>query len=142
MGLVYRIGLGAAVDIWSDNWLPGIPSLKPRVRLPEVGLSRVAELSDGNDKRWNEDLIRQSFITIDAEEILKIKPSRTMDEDVLAWAPDKSGIYSVRYAYRLLKDEQLRLNTEKEGSSSTEGTWWKRLSCLKVPPKVRVVEGD
>jgi hypothetical protein len=107
-----------------------------------VGLSRVAELSDGNDKRWNEDLIRQSFITIDAEEILKIKPSRRMDEDVLAWAPDKSGIYSVRYAYRLLKDEQLRLNTEKEGSSSTEGTWWKRLSCLKVPPKVRVVEGD
>lgn len=139
-GLVYRIGLGSMVDIWNDNWLPGIQSLKPRVRLLGVELNKVEELLDGEQRVWKEDLVRQSFIGIDVEEILKIKPSQTMDEDVLAWAPERSGVYSVRSAYRLLKADQTRIVTEKEGSGDTSsgGTWWKRLAKLKVPPKVRI----
>jgi ribonuclease HI len=92
------------------------------------------------DRTWNEQLVRQVFIGIDADEVLKIKPSRTLEEDVLAWAPEKSGVFSVHWAYKLLKSEQSRRIAEKEGggATSTRGEWWKRLSKLKIPPKVRI----
>lgn len=35
-GIIKRIGLGDMIDIWNDNWIQGIPSLKPRVRLEEA----------------------------------------------------------------------------------------------------------
>jgi hypothetical protein len=37
----------------------------------------------------------------DIEVILKIKPSRRHDEDILAWQLEKSGVFSVRSAYKL-----------------------------------------
>jgi hypothetical protein len=123
-GLVYRIGSGEVVDIWNDNWLPGIQSLKPRVRLPGVEVNKMAELFEDNGRNWNEGLIRQAFIGIDADEIIKIKPSRTMDEDVLAWAPEKTGMYSVRSAYRMLKKEQTRLDAEKEKAGDSSLCWY------------------
>ncbi|GJN13364.1 hypothetical protein PR202_gb00058 [Eleusine coracana subsp. coracana] len=81
-GLIHRIGPGTSVNKWNDNWIPGIQSFKPRVRLPEAMVNRVDELFDGGDTSWNEQLVRQAFIEIDADEILKIRPSRTMEDDV------------------------------------------------------------
>lgn len=82
----------------------------------------------------------QSFIRIDAGEILIIRPSQTMPADVLAWAPERGGSYSVRSAYRILKEEQSRLLREKEGGVATleAGKWWIALKKHKVPPKVRI----
>ncbi|OEL33874.1 hypothetical protein BAE44_0005107, partial [Dichanthelium oligosanthes] len=39
-------------------------------------------------RQWNEQLIR-----MDADEILKMKPGNTMEEDILAWAFDKGGSF-------------------------------------------------
>jgi hypothetical protein len=140
MRLINRIGPGTLVNIWTDNSIPGIKSLKPRVRLPGVTIKTVDELFETGNRQWNEQLVRQSFIAIDAEEVLRVRPSRTMDSDVLAWAPEKTGVYSVRSAYQLLKSEQAQRIAEKEGggATSTGGVWWKRLSKLKIPPKVRI----
>jgi hypothetical protein len=55
---------------------------------------------------WNERLVRQSFTEIDAAEILKIRPGLRIEEDTLAWNYEKSGLYIVHSAYRLLKAEQ------------------------------------
>jgi hypothetical protein len=71
-----------------------------------VTVDKVDELFEGEERRWNEQLMRQSFIGIDADEILKIQPSRTLPEDVVAWSLERSCVYSVRSAYRLLKAEQ------------------------------------
>jgi hypothetical protein len=60
-------------------------------------------------------LVYQNFITLDAYEILKTQPIRTIEEDVVAWAYEKNGMYTVRSAYRLLKEEQSRCIWEKEG---------------------------
>lgn len=124
-GVVYRICSGAVVNIWFDNWIPTIQSMKPIVQLPGVVLSKVEDLFQGEMRDWNEVMIRQSFVKFDADEIMKIRPSRTMQEDVLAWAPEKSGWYSVRSAYRLLKTEQARQLAEKEGrgDASVDEKW-------------------
>jgi hypothetical protein len=80
-----------------------------------VTVDKVDELFEGEERRWNEQLMRQSFIGIDADEILKIQPSRTLPEDVVAWSLERSCVYSVRSAYRLLKAEQSEHAAMKEG---------------------------
>jgi hypothetical protein len=49
---------------------------------------------------------RNMFYPIDADVILKLKPSRRLEEDVLAWQPEKSGSFSVRSAYKLAVEIQ------------------------------------
>lgn len=139
-GVIKRIGSGSSVDIWKDNWIPGSSSMKPHVRLPGVSAQMVDDLLLPNVRRWNEQLIHDSFISMDAEEILKIPLSCTMEEDVVAWAFERSGAYSVRSAYRLLKKEESRRAEEKQGGGSTSNStyWWKVLQKLQVPPKARV----
>jgi hypothetical protein len=68
------------------------------------------------------------------------QPSRTMEEDILAWAHERSGCYSVHSAYRLLKKEETRRAQEKASRGGTSGgdQWWKALKKIEVPPKVRI----
>ena len=50
---------------------------------------------------WNEVLIHDVFLPIDANAILKI-PIRQQDDDRWAWELEKHGNYSVKSAYRKL----------------------------------------
>jgi hypothetical protein len=56
---------------------------------------------------WDEEIVHKTFMTLEAEEIMKIKPGVSLSHDVLAWAFEKNGLYSVRSAYRLLKEAQM-----------------------------------
>ena len=69
---------------------------------------------------WNTEEVYKSFLSLEAREVLKVKPSSFSETDVLAWAFEKHGVYSVRSAYSLLKQEQMEkaLNTTKEASGS------------------------
>lgn len=57
-------------------------------------VNTVDELFEDGTRRWNLDIVRQCFIGIDAEEVLKIQQSQTMEEDVEAWAHERSGRFS------------------------------------------------
>ena len=63
-----------------------------------------------------------------------------METDVLAWAFEKHGRYSVRSAYRLLKQDQMEKAMEKDREASGSGAYtaWPALWKLDVPPKIRV----
>jgi hypothetical protein len=49
----------------------------------------------GNDN-WKQNIIHTNFLPVDAELILKLKPSRQMTDDILAWQPEISGIFCLR----------------------------------------------
>lgn len=86
---------------------------------------------------WNEELIKQVFVNVDAHAILST-PVRGLGDDVWAWEPEGHGLYyTVRSAYRRLCDEQCRQLEEHWASSSGDITWT-RIWKLSVPPKVRV----
>ncbi|RLM58085.1 Alanyl-tRNA synthetase [Panicum miliaceum] len=142
MGVVKRVGPGNSINISEDNWIQGlIRSLKPRVRKPEAFALTVDELFLPGSRMWTEHLIRNSFIRLDAEEFLKIKPGNRLHEDVLAWAFERGGQYSVRSAYIFLKEEQqlkLASKSSEGASSSSCGVWWKVLWKMKIPPKIRI----
>jgi hypothetical protein len=61
--------------------------------------STVDDMFQGDTRSWDADLVRQSFINLDAKDIPKIQPSQTMDEDVVAWAHERSGIF--QYGQRI-----------------------------------------
>ena len=105
-------------------------------------MQRVHQLFIPGTRVWNEPLVQDTFSVFDAKEILKVKPGARLMEDLLAWAPEKSGSYSMRSCYRLLKWEQDKreANSDGESGASEETHWWKRLWKLKILPKVHLCE--
>jgi hypothetical protein len=64
-GLLKRIGDGTTVSVWTDNWIPGIISMRPPVQI-SVGddadvLNRVSDLIDSDSWTWKRDLVRKNF---------------------------------------------------------------------------------
>ena len=102
-------------------------------------MRRVAELLD-DVGRWNGNLLRCHFLPMDVAVIMKIKLWTIRGfEDVLAWAPDPTGVFTVRSAYRLALDE--RNHTSSCATSrAPDGTRavWEALWGCPAPSKVRV----
>jgi hypothetical protein len=138
-GLIYRVGNGNDIRVWRDNWIPRQTCLKVLSPRRNCRIRRVSELLD-DQMRWKEDLVRNTFQQIDADIILKIKPSRRQANDVLAWQPEKSGSFSVRSAYKLALNElpdQCSFPTTSAHPGGDDPCWpviWKSL----VPPKVKI----
>ena len=139
-GLIKRIGPGDTINRWSDNWIGGLRSMKPLVRQEGVNVEWVHELFEPGTRSWNEQLVHDSFTSHDAEEILKVRPGIRMQEDMIAWADERNGWYSVRSCYRRLKADQDQKESLAENAvgSSDNSLWWTTLWRLKVPPKVRI----
>jgi hypothetical protein len=92
------------------------------------------------DNQWDEQLIHSIFMASDADRILQIPLRRTNGEDGIAWAHDKSGIYSVRSAYRaMVAEKEQRVEVQRGGvstSAANDETKWKKLWKLDVQPRV------
>ena len=58
-------------------------------------------LIDEDSLCWKEDVLRHFFYHFDVEEILKIQIQQKAAEDMIAWHYEKTGLFSVRSAYRL-----------------------------------------
>ena len=84
---------------------------------------------------------QEKFIPPEAKAILNIPLRFGGGDDFLAWAHERSGIYSVKSVYRALLTRK-ELAALEEGTvtntSQTEEQMWKKLWKLKVLPKVRV----
>ena len=71
-------------------------TLKPLVRLQGARVERVHELFLTGTRMWNTEEVYKSFLSLEAREVLKVKLSSFSETDVLAWAFEKHGVYSVR----------------------------------------------
>jgi hypothetical protein len=95
-----------------------------------------SELLDGQGS-WKEALVRTIFLPIDADAILKIKPSKRLDADILAWQPEKNGIFTVRSACHLAFNASPEQCNFPATSVCPDGntSCWKRIWGAGVPPK-------
>ena len=104
-------------------------------------LEKVSDLIDTYTGKWKVDLIRRNFFAPDAAAILNIPLRAAGGEDLLAWALDKTGNYTVKSAYRTLTTRNEHAALEEGtimGTSSTNEQLWKALWSLKVVSKVQV----
>lgn len=117
-GIIWRVGNGKSICVWRDPWIPSDHSRRPISLRGNCWLKWVSDLID-QDGSWNITEINRCFLGIDAEIIPTICLSPHLEEDFLAWHPDKTGRFSVRSAYSLACK---LANTEDSSSSSVVGT--------------------
>ena len=106
-GLIWRVGDGTQIDIWSDPWIPDGITRRPITPRGHTLLRRVSELIDPVSGDWDRALIRSVFWEEDVARILCIPIKQGM-EDLLAWHYDKKGVFSVKSAYHVLDDGRTR----------------------------------
>jgi hypothetical protein len=69
-GLIWRIGDGTSVNIWSDPWLARDDALKTITPRGQCVYTMVNELINPLTGQWDEQLVRDNFMEIDADGIL------------------------------------------------------------------------
>ncbi|KAA3482737.1 reverse transcriptase [Gossypium australe] len=84
-GMDWRIGDGKNVSIWNDKWIPGNEMLNSQNSDINSNLEKVADLFESNIRRWNEDLVCNTFTARVSEKILCIPLSRNLHEDFGIW---------------------------------------------------------
>jgi ribonuclease HI len=138
-GVIWRVGTGEHIKVWTDPWTP-----RGRTRRPCTpdGLGedlKVEDLIDPMSNQWDLEVLQGLFYEEDVKDIMKIPICRGM-EDHVAWHPDKKGLFSVKSAYHL----GMSLKAHKRGVASSSGTiqeidpLWKQLWRMKLPGKVKI----
>jgi hypothetical protein len=134
-GVVWRIGDGTDVKIWSDPWLPRDDARLPITPKGQCLLTRVCELIDPATLQWDEELIRNIFWQMDVDTILST-PIRDEFEDYYAWQPDSKGNFSVKSAYKLYV--RIRDGPTPSSSNETDITkFWKSIWSIPTLPRVQ-----
>jgi hypothetical protein len=137
-GVINRIGDGRFTQIWRDNWLPRGYGLKPIGPRRTYSPRWVHHLINDNGS-WDETAIRRHIFPCDALEIFKISLLEHRTADFIAWHYEKSGVFSVRNAYRLTVRRRYGVRDIGSSSNSEQGrAGWKKLWQVAVPSKVSV----
>jgi len=116
LGVIWRIGDGRNIKMWSDPWIPR--GILRRPITPRRGnvLTNVADLIDPVTGSWDVELVRDIFWEEDAEIILALSVHEGRD-NFLAWHYDDHGLFSVKSASKIYRDDLLR----KKDKGSAQG---------------------
>lgn len=60
-GMIWRVGNGSHINIWSDPWLPRGQTRKPIIPKGSNIITKVEELIDPYTGRWDVELLKQTF---------------------------------------------------------------------------------
>jgi hypothetical protein len=134
-GIVWRVGDGSSINIWTDPWLNRDDARYPITPRGQCVLTKVQELINPVDGQWDEELVRQTFMEIDVQTILAI-PLREEFEDCVAWQFDCKGLFSVKSAYRIYIHQ--RDGPQLSTSRGEEASFiWKKIWKLPCIPRVQ-----
>ena len=145
-GIIWRVGDGCTINIWSDPWLPRGISRSVTSQQGSHVITKVSDLIDPTSGTWGIQLLQQTFNEEDVQLILQI-PIQGGDVDTLAWHFDKKGKFSVKSAYQVVLGKQARNSAHDVASSSSQNvqcrtTFWKKLWRLPLPKKSCASYGD
>jgi hypothetical protein len=96
-GIVWRVGNGSKINIWSDSWLPRDSTRRPFTPRGSTIISTTTDLINPIIGGWDEELVNQIFWPEDAQIILSLLVHPEL-EDIVAWFYDKRGLFSVKSA--------------------------------------------
>ena len=125
-----RRGIGTGVDtnVWNIPWLPcGDNGYLTSTMQPELAHIKICDLMDMQEKKWDDDILRDLFNERDVQLIQNIPLSSRRTNDTWMWLFDGNGEFTVRSCYRQLVGE----------CSTTDATFWKKIWSLELPGKVR-----
>ena len=97
MGAKWRIEDGLSISVFSDNWIPG--ALGRRVISSALAVDANMKVVDSIDTGmgcWKNKKIDECLVPFDAQRIKAIPLCVTPQPDLLYWALERNGIYSVK----------------------------------------------
>ena len=120
------------------NWLPRNGLLRPVAGPSSDSPRYVSELIDQASCSWDQQLLQQIFTPMDVEVIANIPLSTRTQADFWAWQYEKSGMFSVRSAYRMLvhnRDKHIAWLDNRPSSSNVEAIEkeWSAIWRVRVP---------
>jgi hypothetical protein len=135
-GCYWTIGNGVDVDIWEDNWIhhqgsTSTWSKKP----PQTEKNTVQELMDVHSNSWDDNLINQLFLPIEAQKILQIPIMDKAYNDVLTWPGTLDGNYTVKTGYQAIMEWENNKTRDSPSTSASQDDIWQKVWALNVPPK-------
>jgi hypothetical protein len=138
-GMVWRVGDGRGLKIWSDPWLPRSHTRKPITPRGTNLITYVDELISPVTGTWDKELVHDMFWEEDYKLILAL-PVLEGQDNSMAWHYDKHGKFSVKSAYRVCRDYSLR----QRRSGASQGAsgqricpCWKQIWEIKCPNKIK-----
>jgi hypothetical protein len=99
--MIWRIGPGSRVQIWRDLWIARPPSRRLSLKKGRLRLQWVSQLMLPDRREWNEQLLKECLYPHDVNEVLKIRLSKRIPDDHIAWFYERLEIFTVRSAYKL-----------------------------------------
>lgn len=141
-GIIWRVGDGTSISIWSDPWLPKGDTRRPATPRRASLLTTVSELINPITGGWDEQLVKDIFWEEDAEVNLSIPIGEGM-QDWLAWHYDSAGRFSVKSTYKLAiqnrgGDEGRDATTSASSAMQGSEFEWHKIWQLRVPNKVNM----
>ena len=138
-GTRWRVGNGRLIHIWEDKWLPTPSTFKVISRPREFGdFPMVSSLINQETKWWKPNVVRTLFLPFEADTILKIPLSQSLQMDSLIWIGNKKGLFIVKSAYFIAAKLQTDKDLGESSSGDSNSIIWKKLWKLKLPPKVKI----
>ncbi|KAA3455658.1 Ribonuclease H-like superfamily protein [Gossypium australe] len=136
-GLGWRVGTGEHILINEDAWLPGAANYRICYPILNTDITTVASLIDSNNRKWREELIRNTFEANDADRILQIPLALDEHADMVIWRGEPSGKFTIRSAYRLLQTQDRTLDSTATQNTAT--LFYKQLWTLQIPNKIKIM---
>jgi hypothetical protein len=139
-GIIWRVGSGSKIHIWRDPWTPRPSSFRISLKKGRSRLRWVSQLMITGRREWDTHMIRTCMYPHDADEVLKIRLSERIPDDFVVWHYERSGMFSVKSAYKLALEID-QSDTRQTGSSSRpdgSSKLYQEIWSAKVPPKVRI----
>jgi hypothetical protein len=100
----------------------------------------VSRLMKTDRREWDEQRIRVCMYSHDAKEVMKIHLPHQEGEDCLAWHYERSGIFTIRSAYKLALEIEQANKRQEDSNTRPDGSrhMYMAIWSAKVPPKVRI----
>jgi len=138
LGYIWRVGECTQINIWNDNWIPSSHNMKVLTPRGNILVSTVDKLINPINGRWDEELIRSLFWSVDVHRILQI-PIAPVREDLIAWQFNRNGLFSVKSAYHCQWSHSFGNNVQHVVASGSGATpvWW-QLWNLALPSKIKI----
>ncbi|XP_042950188.1 uncharacterized protein LOC122282297 [Carya illinoinensis] len=97
-GLLWRVGNGHSINIWSNCWIPSLPEYQVKsTQVPNYNYQTVSDLLEPHQLRWREPLLQQLFSEEEVEAIKAIPISVSGRKDVRAWRLTSNGSGKTKY---------------------------------------------
>ena len=141
-GLRWQVKSGCTIDVWKDPWVPLLPRFRINsAKPPYCSVNVVSDLINWQDSKWNFPVLRSLFNEEEVKAIscISVRGATQNNQDSICWHFDSKGIYSVKSAYRHLKNtSSSAVPSTGEQSTSRNIKWWNLVWSLNIPPKLKI----